>query len=648
MNQSQQPFRRAVRWVAVISGATAIAACGGGDDARQAETPAANAAPADEVILSPAEALQEMAARHARETLAVSPELATSLGVSEDLAGAGYLSRLGEYGFAAGQRARETNDRFLQELRSIDKAALSGDALVTYEILYDAYRVAARRNQFGFGGAAEFGSASPNSGAGWAATPYMVTQLTGPHLYLPRMMQTQHPLETRGDVEAYLSRLEAMGRVFDEVIETIGADAALGVTPPAFSLTGAANAIRGLTAPDAADHPLVTTLASKMEAIEDLTADERGQYATTAAERVEAVVYPAYARLAAALEGLVDQAGADAGIWRLGEQGEAYYQFTLDAYGGGGMSGDEIHELGLSEVARITAEMDALLKSIGLNDGSVSERMQQLAAREDNVYPNTDEGREDLLALLRQQVTDIDALAPDWFGALPKSDLEVRRIPVYEQDSAPGGYYSGAPLDGSRPGIYWINLKDTADNPTHSLRTLTHHEAVPGHHFQISLANEKEGMPLLRNMLSYSEYTEGWALYAEKLAKEMGVYDGRPEEDLGRLQAEIFRAARLVVDSGLHAKRWTRGQAIDYMVSATGETRASVTREIERYAAVPGQACAYKLGMLKMESLRARAEEELGEAFDIKEFHDEVLLTGAAPLGVLEAKINRWIEAQKA
>ena len=640
-----RPCRHMLPGAWLAAAGLALAACG--DDA--AAPPPSDSAEEtqQEVALAPADALAQMAARHAHEMLAVSPELATSLGVDEGIAGEGYLSRLGGYGFAANQRAREMNERFLQELKSIDRGKLSGDALVTYEILNDAYRVAARRNQFGFGGAVEFGAGRPNSGDAWAAVPYMVTQLTGPHLYLPRMLQTEHPLETRSDVEAYLSRLEAVGRVFDEVIETIGADAALGVTPPAFVLEGAVNAIGSLMEPAPADHPLVATLKTKMEDIETLTDDERGQYATAAAERVEAVVYPAYARLAAALEALVDQAGTDAGVWRLGEEGEAYYQFALDAYGGGGMSGDEIHELGLAEVARIAAEMDRLLKSIGLEQGSVGERMQQLAARESNVFPNTDEGRAALLALLREQVADILALSSDWFGRLPRADLEVRRIPVYEQDSSPGGYYSSAPLDGSRPGIYWINLKDTGDNPIHSLRTLTHHEAVPGHHFQISIAQEKEGMPLMRNMLSYSEYNEGWALYAEKLAKEMGVYEGRPEEDLGRLQAEIFRAARLVVDSGLHAKRWTREQAIDYMVAATGEARASVTREVERYAAVPGQACAYKLGMLKMEALRAQAEAELGDAFDIKEFHTEVLDTGAAPLGVLEAKINRWITSKK-
>ena len=646
MRLLNRPFRHVLSSICVASVGIALTACGD-NDAVPAHSPEVVEEEVQERSLTPAEALLDMAARHAQEVLLVSPELATSLGVSEEIAGEGFLSRLGGYGFAANQRAREMNERFLQELRSIDHSKLSGDALITYEILNDAYRVAARRNQFGFGGAVEFGAGRPNSGDAWAVVPYMVTQLTGPHLYLPRMLQTEHPLETRDDVEAYLSRLEAMGRAFDEVIETIGADAALGVMPPDFVLEGAVNAIGSLTQPAPGDHPLVATLKEKMEDIETLTDPERGQYATAAAERIEAVVYPAYARLSATLEALVAQSSSDAGVWRLGEEGEAYYQFVLDAYGGGGMNGDEVHELGLAEVARITAEMDGLLQSIGLAEGTVGERMQQLAAREDNVFANTDEGRAALLALLREQVAEIMALSPDWFGALPTADLEVRRIPVYEQDSSAGGYYSSAPLDGSRPGIYWINLKDTGDNPIHSLRTLTHHEAVPGHHFQISLAQEKKGMPLLRNMLSYSEYAEGWALYAEKLAKEMGVYEGRPEEDLGRLQAEIFRAARLVVDSGLHAKRWTREQAIDYMVGVTGETRASITREIERYAAVPGQACSYKLGMVQMEALRAKAEAELGDDFDIKDYHTQVLDAGAAPLGVLEAKINRWIASEK-
>lgn len=358
-------------------------------------------------------------------------------------------------------------------------------------------------------------------------------------------------------------------------------------------------------------------------------------------------MYPAYTRLEAAMENLLPQAGADAGIWRLGPEGAAFYQMALDAYGAGGMDGDEVHALGLSEVERITAEMDAILQGQGLTEGSVAERLAVVTDRPGAVYPNTDEGRDELLQSLRAQVAEIMTLAPDWFGALPTQKIEVRRIPVYEQDSSPGGYYSGPSLDGARPGIYWINLKNTADNPKLGLNTLTYHEAVPGHHFQISLQRAIDDMPLMRNLLSYSEFAEGWALYGEALAKEMGLYDDDPLGDLGRLQAEIFRAARLVVDTGLHHKRWTREQAIDYMVAATGETRASVTREVERYAAVPGQACSYKLGMLQIQKMRAKAEAELGEAFDIREFHDQVLLSGAMPMEVLSARINRWIATKK-
>ncbi|MEL6213497.1 MAG: DUF885 domain-containing protein, partial [Pseudomonadota bacterium] len=447
---------------------------------------------------------------------------------------------------------------------------------------------------------------------------------------------------------AYLSRLEDFGRAFDEIIETINSDAAAGVTPPYFSIEGVIGSAQALRAPAPSEHPLVTALTGKMALLNDVDEEAQAAYAAQAIAHVENVVYPAYGRLEATMENLLPQAGTDAGVWRLGPEGEAFYQMALDAYGAGGMSGDEVHELGLSEVARITAEMDAILKGEGLTEGAVSERLAILNERPGAVYPNDDPGREVLLASLREQVAEIMALAPDWFGALPKQKVEVRRIPVYEQDSSPGGYYSGPSLDGERPGIYWINLKNTADNPKLGLKTLTYHEAVPGHHFQISLQRAISDMPLMRNLLSYSEFSEGWALYGEALAKEMGMYADDPLGDLGRLQAEIFRAARLVVDTGLHHKRWSREEAIDYMVAATGETRASVTREVERYAAVPGQACSYKLGMLRIQAMRAEAEAELGDAFDIQEFHDQVLLSGAMPMEVLAARIDQWIASKKA
>lgn len=619
------------------------AACGRGEKegaARDAATAAAGA-------VDPSTEFLAMADRHARTFLATAPEAATELGVGEEVAGEGYLSRLGGYGFDAHQRARAMNEAFLQELKGFDRAALSGTAAATYDVLKNAYDTAARRNQFAFGGATPFGAGLPNSGDSWAMSPYFMTQLTGPHLALPRMLMTQHPIGSNADIEAYLSRLAELSRALDETGETVSTDAGLGIAPPRFAVDAMANSIRGFIAGPPAAHPLVATLKEKMKSVAALTDAERADYASRAAAAVEQAVYPAYARLGATVESLKEQTNDDAGVWRLGEEGEAFYQAALTAYGAGARNGDEVHELGLSEVARISAEMDGLLKSIGLAEGSVAARMQALSRRPDNLYPNTDKGREALLASLRGEVDAVMAKAPQWFGRLPDTGVEVRRIPIHEQDSSPGGYYTGPSLDGARPGVYWINLKDTHDNPKHSLKSLTYHEAVPGHHFQTSYQRSIPDMPLIRNMLSYSEYAEGWGLYAEALAKEMGMYEGDPAGDLGRLQAELFRAARLVVDTGLHHKRWSREQAIDYMVAATGETTESVTREIERYAVVPGQACAYKLGMLKIEALRVKAEKELGDKFDIRAFHDAVLSIGDSPLPVLEATINRWIADRK-
>ncbi|MBL4618872.1 MAG: DUF885 domain-containing protein [Marinicaulis sp.] len=586
--------------------------------------------------LSASQALLKMADTHAAAVLKTAPEWATSLGVSEDVAGEGYSARLGGYGFEANQQARQLNEGFLQDIRSIDRRDLDPEAAITYDVLRATYETGAQRNQFEFGGATVWGSGSP----------YIVTQLSGVHLFLPRLLQNQHPMRTKQDARDYISRLSEFGRVFDELIESIGGDAAVGVVPPYFALEGARRSISSFTSSPPSENPLATTFTTKLEGIEELSNEDRAALAREVGTTVETVVYSAYARLGASLENLIPQAGRDAGVWRLGPEGEAFYQHALNGYGAGGMTGDEIHELGLSEVARITAEMDAILVADGVRKGSVADRFDAIGQRQDMRYPNTDEGRETLLGDLNIQVDEIMAKASDWFGAIPSQPVEVRRIPIYEQDSAPGGYYNSPSLDGSRPGIYWINLKNTADWPKHTLKTLTYHEAVPGHHFQRSL-ERAAGLPLIRNMIGYSEFSEGWALYAEQVAAEMGMYDDDPLGNLARLQSELFRAARLVVDSGLHSKQWTREAAIDYMVATTGDSRASVTREIERYSVWPGQACSYKLGMLKINSLRTKAETELGDKFDIAEFHDEVLLTGVMPLPVLEQKINRWIDAKK-
>ena len=622
--------RRFLPRLCLTASALVLAACADGP-VGQGAAPIATDRGAAERVAPADEAMLAMAERHAEAVLRISPEAATGLGVGADIAGDGYLARLGDYSADAAEKAAAMNARFREDLSRIDRSALTGTAAVTYDVLSDAYATAAARAGFAYGGGAVFGS----------APPYRVTQLSGPHLYLPRLLLTEQPVETPQDHEAYLARLAEIGRALDETRDAVLADAEAGVVPPAFALTKAAASIDALTAAPPSEHPLTARLA---EAGANPALTER------AAAALRDAVYPAYAALAQTLRGLVPQAGDEAGVHRLAD-GAAFYQHALDGYGAGGRTPAEIHALGLAEVERVSARMNAIMDGLDATKdvpGTAGERFARLSDDPAMVYPNTDAAKAELLESLRAQTEAIQARAPDWFGTLPPQPVRVARIPVYEQDSAPGGYYTAPSLDGSRPGTYWINLKDTADWPRYTLKTLTYHEAVPGHHFQIALQQDVADMPLLRKMMYLSEFGEGWALYAEEVAGEMGMYEGDPLGRLGKLQSELFRAARLVVDTGLHDLEWDRGYAIDWMTRTTGETRASVEREVERYAVWPGQATSYKLGQLKISELRARAERELGDAFDIAAFHDVILLDGAMPLPVLEAKVDAWIEGRRA
>lgn len=614
--------------------ALALAACSnneqeGADPAEASDEQSADVAPAGEFPTT--------VNNHAIRYLKANPELATGLGVGQDVAGENYNAQFSRYGYPGNYYAEQMNERFLEQIRRYRRDDLSADRLVTYDVLLHGYETAAQRNSFDFGNSVVAGSSGP----------YVINQLVGPHISLPQMMLTEQPLESQADVDAYLARLGQYGEVFTAVSEALTADAGAGVVPPVFALEKIVMSIGGFTEPEAAANPLVTHLADRVAAIDAMDEDAQRSAVDEATRLVEETVYPAYAMLGDTVRGLIEQSNNDAGIWRI-EEGEDFYQHALNSFGANGRTAAEIHQIGLDEVARIEAEMDEILIGMGLEEGGVGERFASIAEDPDNVYPNTDEGKETLLEELRAQVAAINEMAPDWFGTLPPQDVAVRRIPVYEQDSAPGGYYTGPSLDGSRPGIYWINLKDTADWPKYTLKTLTYHEAVPGHHFQIALQFDMDDFPLMRNTFFYSQYSEGWALYAEQVAREMGMYEDDPLGDLGRLQSELFRAVRLVVDTGLHDKQWTREEAIDYMVEHLGDTEASVTREVERYAVWPGQATSYKLGMLKIQELREEAEAALGDDFDIRAFHDAILLDGAMPLPVLEAKIDRWVEDQQA
>ena len=311
------------------------------------------------------------------------------------------------------------------------------------------------------------------------------------------------------------------------------------------------------------------------------------------------------------------------------------------------MSPEEVHQLGVEQVADITARIDTILKAQGMRGGTVGARLTALNQDPAQLYPNTDEGRAALIASLNAQMKELDALLPQAFATLPKAKVEVVRVPELIQDGASNGYYNLAPFDGSRPALYYINLKDTHDWPKYGLASLTYHEASPGHHLQISLAQESPATPMLLKLSPFGAYTEGWALYAEQLADEMGVYEGDPLGRAGMLQSLLFRAARLVVDTGIHHKRWSREQATDYMVETIGFPRPRTQREIDRYCVSPGQACSYKVGHTMWDRIRGEAKAALGDRFDLREYH-QILLKGAMPLTVLERQVDKWVQQRMA
>jgi uncharacterized protein (DUF885 family) len=412
-------------------------------------------------------------------------------------------------------------------------------------------------------------------------------------------------------------------------------------------LEKAESGIQATVSPAPQDNPLVTTFVARMKNAQGLDAAEQASLAGEATEAVANGVYPAYARMTAALETQRPAALTQAaGVGRLPD-GAAYYALALKQMTTTDYTPEQVHALGLSEAARVSAEMDALLKSQGLSNGTVAERVQALHKDPRFLLPNTDEGRAQLLAKYQQILDEVNARMPEYFRTVPPEKLQVERVPTAAEDSTAGAYYQPAAMDGSRPGTFFVNLRDVGETATWTMKTLAYHEGIPGHHFQIATAMHLKGLPLIRQQTLYAAYAEGWALYAERFAAEIGMYKDDPFGDLGRLEAELFRAARLVVDTGLHAKDWTREQAIAYMVGTTGMNESEVITEVERYMGQPGQACAYKVGQLKILELRERAKAELGAKFDLKDFHAVVLENGGVPLTSLEELVNEWIARTK-
>ncbi|WP_374512605.1 DUF885 family protein [Brevundimonas sp.] len=563
--------------------------------------------------------------RMMQEFLAESPEFMTALGLDTG-PNAAARGRLDDRSLAFVDRSFAAFRDYGAELETIDRSALSGMDAVNYDTTRFIIDGAARGDRFDYGIQAPVGGANP----------YVVSQLTGSYSSIPQFLDTQHPVQTVEDAEAYLDRLSAFAGVLDVETDRARRDFAAGATPPDFVLRRTGEQFAATLGVDPAESGMTRSLARRAA-----EANLPGDWAARAEQIVRDAVYPAMRRQADVVAGALPGAPTEAGCWRLPD-GEAYYRYGVLSYTTTDMGGDEIHEIGLAQVAELSARADEILRAEGLTQGSVGERIAAVARRPDQLYPNTDEGKAQLIADLNAQMAAMQGRLPEVFGRLPRAGVEIRRVPVEIEAGAPGGSYQMPSLDGSRPGAYYINLRNTAETPRFTLPTLTYHEATPGHHFQIAVALEAEGIPTLRKMPLFSGYTEGWALYAEQLADEMGVYENDPLGRLGYLQSFMFRAARLVADSGLHHKRWTREQAVRYMVDTLGDAESTMTTEIERYCVWPGQACSYKLGHTVWDRTRTAARTAMGDRFDIRGFHDVSLAAGAIPLEVLERLVADW------
>mgnify|MGYP001279839973 CR=1 FL=1 len=598
-----------------LQGVSALAAAAASSSARAAPAPGSE----DARLRALLDAFWE-------EDLDAAPELATSLGLDTG-ARAGQRARLTDQSRAAREAWVAEHRKRLGRLAAIDAGKLSPAARVDRDVVAYAYaEVADGGGKYRFGeGPAGF-SYAPYS-------PYVVSQLSGAYQSVPDFLDSNHPVKTAADAEAYLARLEAFPAALDANTANLKTDAAGGVLPPDFALDATLGQLGRLRAAPPEASGLAASLADRARA-----AGIAGDWRARAAGIVADKVYPALDRQIAALTALRPAATHDAGIWKIPD-GEAFYADALAFQTTTRGSPADTHAVGLQQVAELNARIDALLKAQGLTTGTVGERLTALNKRPDQLYPNTDAGRAELIKALNEQTEAMRAKMPLAFQTLPKAPVEIVRVPPEIQDGAPNGYATPPTLDGSRPGRFYINLKDTAEWPKYTLPSLTYHEALPGHQWEGAIALMSDAPMLRKVSIGFAAYGEGWALYAEQLADELGAYEGDPLGKIGFLQSLQFRAVRIVVDTGMHAMKWSREKATDYMVEMTGMPRTRVQREIDRYCIWPGQACSYKVGHTEWVRIREEAKARAGAKFDLKAFHD-VLRNGGMPLVVLEQVVK--------
>ncbi|HEY9465468.1 MAG TPA: DUF885 domain-containing protein, partial [Vicinamibacterales bacterium] len=556
--------------------------------------------------------------------LRLGPEGATSLGIDTG-ARAALRSQLTDRSAQGQQQIAKQIRTDLDRAKALDTSGLSHAMRASVEVVRSAYATALEGFALPYGDVAV---------GGWRNTPYVVIQNVGAYLDIPRFLDAEHRIENAADAEAYLSRLQSYAKQLDGELGRIEAARKAGLIPPAF-LIDKAIAQMTLSAKGARDG------GTLVESIERRTKNIPGTWAERARTIAAQEVAPALDRQLAELKTQRATATNDAGMWAR-PHGVEYYRWALKASTTTSMSPDEIHELGKSELQRLHAEMDGLLKMVGYSNGSVGARMQALAKDPRYQFSEGDKGRAEIMAFIQNRLDWIKAQMPRAFNTVVNPNMEVKRLPPEEEPGAPGAYGGPGSIDGSIPGRYWINLRTTSLHSKYSLADLTFHESIPGHIWQGEYTRR---MPLIRQMLAFNVYSEGWGLYAEQLADELGAYKDDPVGRLGYLQSIAFRACRLIVDTGIHAKRWTREQGVQYFVDVNGSNPLEVASEVDRYCSWPGQACGYKVGLSEINRLRDQAMKALGAKFDLRAFNDTVVLGGNVPLDVLAKNVDEFIRA---
>jgi uncharacterized protein (DUF885 family) len=555
------------------------------------------------------------------------PELLSSLGLVEQFGITGHNARLGDASPAHQQRYFDRAKQNLADLHAYPLERQNASQRLSTQILdwYISREIEGEKYQW---------------------HNYPVNQLFGVQSEFPSFMVNTHRLLSRRDCEYYRQRLDAVSTKFDQLLESLRLREQKGILPPRFVVEKVLTEMESFVSYPAAENILATSFKTRAAKIGELTDEQREASQKRVETAITDRVYPAYHKLIDYFTALLPKTTTDDGVWKLPD-GEAFYAYALRKSTTTTLQPEEVHDLGMREVARIEAEIRAILDANGFAGRPTVEAMEELTKNPRFLFSNDDKGRADALAEYTRLIAQATERSRQLFVTVPKAKIEVQRVPVFKEATAPGAYYQGASIDRTRPGVFYANLRDMTEMPKWAMPTLAYHEGVPGHHWQIATAQELKGLPQFRKLIPFTAYQEGWALYTEWLAKEAGWYAGDPFGDLGRLQAELFRAVRLVVDTGIHAKRWQREQAIAFMREKTSMGEKEVTAEIERYIVNPGQACAYKVGMLKLQELRKRAQTELGTKFDQREFHDVVLRNGAVPLEILEEQVNAYIQKTK-